>query len=541
MKKFFSLIKACMSTDMSIIKIGGKKNKKSSFWLPLFISLYLMFMIWGLSNSMFEKLADLNLSYLLLSLLVFSVSFMTFVEGIYKSGALIFNCKDDDLLLSLPIKKRDVLLVRIFKFYVFELLFNSLFMLPVMIAYIRWAPHLEWTYFLTSLVMLLFLPIIPIILSCLLGAFISSLASRFKYKNAVQIVISMAVLVCIFALSFNSNKAFDYIAQHSSSLNDIITKIYYPVWAYSKLINEFHVLDLISFIVIHLLAIILFMTVLSKFYFKINSRLKSVVTTRKKRNLRELSVKSKSQISSIIHKELVTFFKTPVFIINAGFALLLFLILVLVITFNFDTFMSMLSSEASGLMLSKEFILDNASIYIFVLVSITAYMTSITNSVISLEGKNILIIKSFPIDAKKLLLGKVLASLVITTPILFMGDLVLFFVAHINIFEALLLLILSVLVPLVSHFIGIIINLKYPKLDWDNSSEVVKQSTSSFIAVLIGMILLFVTVFIVMNLVGNMNSLLLLVLATIIYFGIDSLLYFYLTTKSVIDFNNLEV
>ena len=47
----------------------------------------------------------------------------------------------------------------------FELLFNSLFLLPIMIAYIRWAEYLDWTYYLTSIVMLLMLPIIPIVLS----------------------------------------------------------------------------------------------------------------------------------------------------------------------------------------------------------------------------------------------------------------------------------------------------------------------------------------------------------------------------------------
>ena len=120
---------------------------------------------------------------------------MTIIEGVYKTGPMLFNCKDDQLLLSLPIKKQTVLFVRIIKFYIFELLFNSLFLLPVMIAYIKWADVISWTYYLSSIIMLLFLPIVPIIISCFLGSIISSLSSRFKYKNAAQIIISMAIVL----------------------------------------------------------------------------------------------------------------------------------------------------------------------------------------------------------------------------------------------------------------------------------------------------------------------------------------------------------
>ena len=150
MKKIYSLLKACMTNDMSLFKIKTKKNSKSTILIPLFIAGYLMFMVWGSVNTLFEKLAPMHIGFILLSFFAFSISFLTLVEGIYKSGPLIFNCKDDQLLLSLPIKRRTVLFVRIFKFYIFELLFNSLFLLPIMVAYIRWADNLDWTYFLTS-------------------------------------------------------------------------------------------------------------------------------------------------------------------------------------------------------------------------------------------------------------------------------------------------------------------------------------------------------------------------------------------------------
>ena len=168
-------------------------------------------------------------------------------------------------------------------------------------------------------------------------------------------------------------------------------------------------------------------------------------------------------------------------------------------------------------------------------------MTSITNSVISLEGKNISILKSLPITAKTILISKVLSALIITTPILILGNIILFVRFKINIFESLLLLVLSILIPLVSHFIGLIINLKYPKFDWENSTEVVKQSTSSFIAVMLGMFLFIISTVIITNFLGHVNAILLLSLTTLIYLIIDIILYMYLSITGVKKFNKLTI
>ena len=542
MKKLYSLIKACMTSDMSLFKIKKKKNSKSSFIVPLVIAVYLMFMVWGSANSLFEKLAPMNLQYVILSLSVFGISIMTFIEGIYKAGPLIFNCKDDQLLLSLPIKKRTILFVRIFKFYIFELLFNSMFLLPTMIAYIRWGQNISWTYFLTCFIMLLILPIIPIVLSSIIGVFTSSLSSRFKYKNAMQIIISMVVLILVFYLSFNMNEIFNYLINHATDMNDLITKIYYPAGIFAKLVLEFNFFDLILFIIINIIIFTLAIFILSKFYFKINSRLKSVVTSNNKSiNIDSLVIKSNSPTKALVKKEINTFFKMPVFVINAGFSLVLFLIIAVIVSIKFDSFVPVLIDKETGLGLTEELIFENLSIFILLLISFTSFMTSITNSVISLEGKNISILKSLPITAKTILISKVLSALIITTPILILGNIILFVRFKINIFESLLLLVLSILIPLVSHFIGLIINLKYPKFDWENSTEVVKQSTSSFIAVMLGMFLFIISTVIITNFLGHVNAILLLSLTTLIYLIIDIILYMYLSITGVKKFNKLTI
>ena len=327
MKKIYSLIKASMTSDMNIFKINQKKNK-NSLLLPIVLSLLFMFAIYSNINLIFEKLAPMNLQIIVIPLVIFLNSIMTTIEGIYKTGPLLFNCKDDELLLSLPIKRRTILFIRVFKFYIFELIFNSLFLIPLIIAYINWSKNLELTFFLTSFIMIIMLPIIPITISCIIGVITSSMSSKFKHKNFAQIVFPILIILAVFYLSYNMDSIFEYIAKNATSVNDFLIKLYYPAGVYAKLTTNFNILDLITFILINIIIFIITIFILSKYYFKINSRLKNVSTS-KKIKIDNLVIKTRKSNTSLIRKELNTFFKTPVFIVNAGFALILYIIAVI--------------------------------------------------------------------------------------------------------------------------------------------------------------------------------------------------------------------
>ena len=136
MKRLFSLLRACMSSDMSLFRINNKnKNgKKRGKAFPIIFSFIFMMVMGGYAESLIEQLLPYGGEKSLVVLFGFLIIVLTLVEGIYKAGSLLFNCKDDDLLLSLPIKKSTVLFVRIFKFYAFEVLYNAIFT-PTAIRY----------------------------------------------------------------------------------------------------------------------------------------------------------------------------------------------------------------------------------------------------------------------------------------------------------------------------------------------------------------------------------------------------------------------
>ena len=538
MKKILSLIKACMSDNMSLFRIKSKsKSKKTKVILPIFLFIFIFFYIVGFSNMIIEPLIGINSEYVLLTLFVTFTTIITFVEGIYKSGSLLFNSKDDNLLLSLPIKKSTVLFIRIFKFYVFEVLYNSMFLMPAMVVYAYYV-KVNILYYIVSVIALLLLPIIPITISCIIGGIINSSASKFKHKNFAQTIITILLLVFIFYGSYNLESAIKNLAQNASLINSVITKIYYPLKLYIRLVTNFKIIDFIQFILINILIFAISIIIFSRIYFKINSSTKAVKLSKKNKNSK-YKIKTNSPIKSLIKKELNRFANTPVFVINTAMGLAIFLIGCILISIKFD---SIISTLIEDIPISVEQIKSYIPVILFGFVCFSSLMSSITSSMISLEGKSFSILKSLPVSSFKIIISKVLTAVIIMTPVLVVGDIIMFIRFSFNLIEVLMILISSIILPLVSETIGIIVNLKYPKMDAENDTEVVKQSMSSAIAVFVGMIFSGITIFIIVKgLEYSINIDILIALVLGIYTILCMNLLIYLNKVSIKEFNKISV
>lgn len=525
MKKYFSLIKASMSEDMNIFKVSTKnKNSFTKILLPIILTIIIMSAMYSYSELIITQLQPVNMEFVVLTLFVIATSLLTLIEGIYKSGNLLFNCKDDNLLLSLPIRKSTVLFIRVLKFYLFELAYNSLFLLPAIICYTKYInPNI--TYYIVSFIGLLLFPIIPILLSCIIGSIITFISSKFKGKNIAQTILTIVLLLGIMYISFNSEKILIDIANNATSINDFITKIYYPAGAYIELTTNFNTLKLLEFILINLGLFIFTILLIGKAYFNINSSTKSIKTSKR---FKQYLIKTSSPIKALIKKEFSRFINSPVFVTNAGFGLVLFIIGCILLIIKFDNIAYKIIEIDSTITL--DYIKNCTPVILFALISFSSFMTSITSSMISLEGKSFNILKSLPVKPYTIIKAKILSAILIMIPCILVGDIIVFLRFNFNILNIILILIASVLFPLLTETIGIMVNLKYPRMDAKNDTEVVKQSMSSTISVFIGMGLLGITVFLLFKaLIANISNTFIILsfifAYTIIYGGLSILLH----------------
>ena len=489
MKKLISLLKATMSQDMSLFKTKSKnKSKFNKMILPIVLALIVMLSVGSYAAMLAEELVKYNLTYIILTIFIMVTTLLTIIEGVYKSQGILFEAKDNDLLFAMPISKSKIFFTRLFKLISFEFLYNSLFMLPAMLVYAMYEKT-SISFYIISLIMLVLLPIIPTIVACIIGYIIKGLASKFKAKNAVQVILTTIMLLFIFYASFNIQGLIANIIQNANNINEVITKIYYPAGLYINLIQNFNILDLVVLFAINIIPAILFVYVASIFYFKITSKLGEKSNNKKKVNWgksADKTFKVKSQLLGLINKEMKRFFSSPVFIINAGFGMVLMVVATIAMSINFDGMVeAILQEENIGISIDKIKAIIPKIYYGFVVFA--TCMTSITSSMISLEGKSFNITKSLPVLPEKILLSKVLTSNIISIPVVLICDIIFFVVFKIAIIDIVFILLASIIMPTFTALVGILMNLKYPKMDATSDTEVVKQSMSSAVSVFIGL------------------------------------------------------
>lgn len=520
MGKLISLLKATMSQDMSLFKIKSKNESNArKVVLPVVLALIVMFSIGSYAVMFAEELAPKNLTYIILTIFIMVTSLLTIIEGVYKSQGILFEAKDNDLLFSLPISKSKIFFTRVFKLISFQFLYNSLFMIPAIIVYAIYE-KLNLSFYLLSLIMLVLLPIIPTIVACIIGYIIKGVTSRFKSRNILQVILTSLILLIIFYGSFNMQTMIANVTQNANSINEVITKIYYPAGLYISLIQNFNILDLVSLLAINIIPAILFIYLASIFYFKITSKLGEKGNNSKKGNWEKSTkktFKAKSQLSGLISKEMKRFFSSSVFIVNAGFGMVLMLAVTIGISINFE---GMINSMLQG----KEIEISIVEIRTFMpkifygFVIFISCMTSITSSMISLEGKSFNITKSLPVKPEKILLAKVLTSNIISTPVILVCDVIFFIAFKVAIIDIIFILLASIIMPIFTALVGILMNLKYPKMDATSDTEVVKQSMSSGLSVFIGMFVGMLSI--VIMIIGSKINLNLFIILELVIFSV---------------------
>ncbi len=538
MRKVLSLFKASLSEGMSFFIIRGKNRSKfMKIYVPIIIGILFMMAMGTYGEMMMESLAGTGLEYVVLTIFVVFSAFFTLFEGIYKASGLLFNCRDDDTVLALPINKSTVFLIRILKFYIFEVMVNALFLAPVMLVYAL-RVGVSASFYVVSIIAMLILPILPIVLSCLIGGFIAYFSSKFRLKNIVQIVFSVLFLLIVLYMSYNLKDILASFSQNAGIVNEIIIRLYYPALQYINLVIDFNIISLVLFVITNVGILLLTALGLGRVYYKINSRVKVVKTNEKKR---EYKIKTSRPVIALVKKELSRFANSPVFAINAGFGLVLFIVICALLSMNVEGLLTQVS-EAEVEWLTMDRILSFMPAIMFGLIFFTSMMTSITSSMISLEGKSFNVLKGLPASAMTIIMSKVIAAMTIMVPIILIGDLIMFIRFDFDIWQTLMILIASLVMPMVSELIGIIINLKYPKMDAKDDVEVVKQSMSSMISVFVGIASsVAMLALISFAFIGGVGATEMIGAGIVFGVGVLALSFFYLRTRGLEDFNTITI
>ncbi len=409
---------------------------------------------------------------LLPPLIMAVTSIIILMTTVFKIKGTIFGFRDYDMIMSLPVSTAGVVASRVILLYCVNFLFVLMIMVPMMTAYgILVKPDIF--FYLTGTIAMFFVPLVPIILASVLGTLVTFAASRFRHSNLVVILISIIALFSIMSLSFASGKSGEEMVNLSKALTEQVNSIYPLAQLYTRAVCDYDMAALASFLLYSLGSFGIFSYIIGKLFKKVNS---AIMTGRSRSNYKLGGLKASTPFKALFIKELKRYFSSPLYVLNTGFGIVLLTVGALALIFV-DLEKLLGDSQAVGLLLTGGPIA----------VSFCVVTACTTMASISLEGKNLWIIKSLPVPAKTVFLSKIAVNLLVTAPAV-MDALLITLVLDLGFIRGIFMVLVTVVCSVFIALLGLLLNLKLPNFTWTTEVIVIKQSAAALVSLFTGFI-----------------------------------------------------
>jgi len=114
---------------------------------------------------------------------------------------------------------------------------------------------------------------------------------------------------------------------------------------------------------------------------------------------------------------------------------------------------------------------------------------SVTTSIsLSFEGKNWWLSLTLPVSNKTVYESKILMDVLVSLPGYLISTIVLACVMPFSVTGYIFLFIVPLIYIVFSAVVGLLINIRYPRFDWNSETEVVKSSSSLLFSMLLGIV-----------------------------------------------------
>ncbi|PEX88186.1 permease [Bacillus cereus] len=403
-------------------------------------------------------------------------SVLTLFFTIFKANGEIFAFKDYDLLMSLPIRVSTIITSRFLYLYLLNTVFSIIIMLPMGVVYgIHERPSVSF-YFMWFVSMFI-ASLIPTTIAAIFGAAITAIASKFKNTNKITTTLSFIVIITFGFFMLKSGNA-QYSLNDMNGMGAIVseqlTKVYPLANMFQKAIVNVDIVAFILFVGISVIWYYIFVKILSLKYKQINT---GITTYHMLSNYEIHSMRKESVLAALYKKEMKRFFSSTVYVINSGMGVVMALAFALAIVVVGPSQLI----EYPGIETLLQKVVPFA-------IAAAISMTCTTCVALSLEGKNVWIIKSLPIAPKMIYDSKILVNLSLSIPASIISAVLLIIGLKLDVWSSLLIVITPIAYSFFSAVWGIFINNRFGYYDWISETQIVKQSVGSFVGMFGGLI-----------------------------------------------------
>ena len=452
-------------------KSKGTGAKAGAVFLMLFMGLTFFGMFFSLSYLMMPVIESGNGVLYLAVFGIFTV-LMGLMGSVFLTYNALYEAKDNDMLLAMPILPGMILFARIAGLYITTLGFGLLVLIPSAIVYFMTA-GISAVSLILYLISVLLLPLFSLAVALVLGFFIALFSSKIRNKSLITVVLSLAFFCVYYFSMLKIGDIINILIYQSDIVTQFIEKWLYPFYLLGKgLAGDALSYALFAVITLAVFGVIYF--VLSRTFFK----LAIVNKGQKKLKYKEKRAKQTSAKLAFMKKELLYFKNTPVYILNSAFGSLMVLVASVIFAVKKEALLPMMAQSG--------FPVFSMPLIIGLALCVVASSNNISAVSVSLEGRNIYMLHSLPCNVSDVFFGKIMLHTAVTGIPLVIGNVIVSISLGADIITGMLLTVFSVLFVFVLAETGLVINLLFPKMEWTNETVPIKQSLSSLLGMFSG-------------------------------------------------------
>jgi len=448
---------------------NGKKKFGRSVLLVLvylYVAVMYSFMFYEQFGSVAIIYDTLKLGWLFFALSSISSAMIILAFTILSSEQYLYEAKDNDLLLSMPIKKEYLLIARSIPLFILGIFSSAITMISTLVAWII-NVGFDLKMVINFIAVFPFFTIFNILLGCLFGWLISLISKKTGSKTLIKVIGSVIVIAALEGATILIENASTALITNSITLQNAL-KYIFPIYFLGKAIGDKSIVSLLIYIGVAGLMIYLIFKLLSTTYI-------GTITQSYNFKLKKYVKKRTKQVSSdfaLLQREFRKLTRTFAYLANSAFSTIIIVIFTVTLLFKKND-INMLFEELQGFEYA-----DSIGVIAAAVICLVLSTTLISACSVSLEGKNIWISHTLPVDTTDILLSKVFNQLIFTIPATLLISGVIIYLLQPNILVTMILILLPLGYSILISLVGVIVNVLIPKLDWTNEIVVIKQSAA---------------------------------------------------------------
>lgn len=514
-------------------KKTGKPRSKTEIALysVLYFFLYclLVFSIFAITMGIRIYVDTKETVWIMFAIMSFvSIFVSTFINMLITRG-ILFEAKDNELMLSLPIPDKYIIISRMLNVFLNSLIYTSMLWIPSLIHYFIFYGF-DILVLVYGILLFILITLIVVSLSCLFGYGLSLLMNKFPKKNLLQTIITLLFLIVYYVVYFKANSIMTALLANLPKFESAMKTKGILLYAIAKAAcgDSLYLLVALGFTIV--ICVVCFALILTRY--------RKLLVSSPKTNKKEFKgyvAKTKPVKQALINIELKRFFSNATYTLNCGLGIVILAagaIALIIFSGKIQAFLEAFSFVPQ----IKEWV----PVILLGAISTILSLDALSVPAVSLEGKNYWLIRSLPVSTYDVLDSKRELQFRLHVIPLTALSVICTYVFNMEGLVQVGFVICSITSLLFITYCDLFLGIKGANLKWNDEIFVIKQSGNVFVAIFGGMIIYVgIPVLFIFVLSKYISIQIFLIIMIIIFVGVSLLINYWVKTKGVKLFENL--